>query len=179
MTIESSRWNLAFILFSETVFLFVGGLFAFGSFEYAVISARACLWFGIGIWIVSTFFCARWFIAVFRKITLNEHGITVSLMDWKRFYAWESISASYESYDTRFGMMRAQYEGEVILSSKRYKKPRRMPALLYGILIHPCSFVWVHFAEESRGDAPAVYSVRRQEFIAQMEQWGVKMKSEL
>ncbi len=72
---------------------------------------------------------------------------------------------------------RDQYDGVVILAQKsRLKKPAFIEPLMYCILLHPCSFVFVHFSEESRyPDFPGLYEIGKKEFVSKMASWNLSI----
>lgn len=168
MTIKSDKGNMVFIVFSYLVFLLIGGLFIS---ESNGLTSAACM--GLFVWIVGSIFCARWYIAVFRKIIINPNGVSVSLLRKIKFYPWDSMSIYYESYQDCL-TMRAQYNGAVILAPSKLKKPKHMAPLMYCIIFHPQSFSFIHFYEDSiMKDAPNVYPVKKQEFLSTMIAFGV------
>lgn len=157
ISIRSGNGNILLIAFSYMIFLSVGGLFIADSEN--IVSA-ACM--GWGVLVIGTVFCARWCVAVLRKLELTSDGVQLSFLMWKRSYCWKDISIYYESNKNRLHL-RVQYDGAVILARKgRPRKPRFIQPILYCILFHPCSFVFVHFSEENRYPGfPGIYSISK------------------
>ncbi len=169
ISIRSGNGNILLIAFSYMIFLSVGCLFIADSEN--MVSA-ACM--GWGVLAIGTVFCARWCVAVLRKLELTSDGVHLSFLMWKRSYCWRDISIHYESCKNRLHP-RAQYDGAVILARKsRPRKPRFIQPILYCILLHPCSFVFVHFSEENRYPGfPSIYSIGKQEFVSKMVSWNL------
>lgn len=169
ISIRSGNGNILLIALSYMIFLSVGYLFIADSEN--MVSA-ACM--GWGVLAVGTVFCARWCVAVLRKLELTSDGVQISFLMWKWCYCWQDISIYYESSKNRVSP-RKQYDGAVILARKnRPKKPRFIQPLMYCILLHPCSFVFVHFSEENRYPGfPGIYSIGKKEFISKIASWNL------
>lgn len=168
MIIKSDKGNIVFIIFSYLLFSLIGGLFVS---ENNGLTSVVCM--GLLVWIAGSIFCIRWYIAVFRKIVIGPSGVTISLFRKIKFYPWDSISIYYESYQDQLGL-RIQYKGAVVLSPCKFKKPKHIPPLVYCIMFHPYSFLFINFYEESiMKDAPNVYPVKKQEFLSKMTALGI------
>ena len=168
MIIKSDKGNIVFIIFSYILLSLIGGLFVS---ENNGLTSAVCM--GLLVWIIGSIFCIRWYIAVFRKIAIGSSGVTISLFHKIKFYPWDSMSIYYESYQNQLGL-RLQYKGTVILSPRRFKKPKHISPLMYCIVFHPYSFTFIYFYEESiMKDAPNVYPVKKQEFLSKMAALGI------
>lgn len=169
ISIRSGNGNILLIALSYMAILSVGCFFIADSKD--VVSA-ACM--GWGFLAIGTVFCARWCVAVLRRLELTSDGVYLSFLMWKWYYCWQDISIYYESSKNRLSP-RKQYDGAVILARKGHpKKPGFIYPLMYCILLHPCSFVFVHFSEENRYPGfPSIYSIGKKEFVSKMASWNL------
>lgn len=167
ISIRSGKGNILLIALTYIAFLSLGCYFIADS--ASIVSAASMGW---GVLAIGTVFCARWCVAVLRRLELTSDGVYLSFLMWKRYYCWQDISIYYESSKNRLSP-RKQYDGAVILARKgRPKKPGFIQPLMYCILLHPCSFVFVHFSEENRYPGfPGIYSIGKKEFVSKMTSW--------
>lgn len=169
ISIRSGKGNILLIALTYIILL------AFGCYLIAdsdgVVSI-ACI--GWGVLAFGTVFCARWCVAVLRRLELTSDGVHLSFLMWKWYYCWQDIFIYYESSKKRL-RLREQYDGAVILARKgRPKKPEFIQPFMYCILLHPCSFVFVHFSEENRYPGfPGIYSISKKEFVSKMASWNL------
>jgi len=167
--IRSGRGNILLIALNYMLLL---------SFGYYLIAdsdgivSIACM--GWGVLVIGTVFCASWCVAVLRKLDLTREGVYLSFLMWKWYYCWQDISIYYESRKDRLGL-RDQYDGVVILALKsRHRKPEFIDPMMYCILFHPWSFIFIHFLEDSLyPDSAGIYSIDKKEFVSKMASWNL------
>ena len=168
MTTKSPKGNLFFIVFLFVLLTASACIFTFGFPRYGV-------YFGVVIFIFAVISSINWYIAVFREITLDANGVLVCFYRYKRFYPWDSLSVSYESYENTFrGSRGDSYDADIIIKPKELRSPKILTGLAYCIFFHPFRFICLHIEEDKRGrDMLEEHQVDKQEFLKKMTAWGV------
>lgn len=109
ISIRSGKGNILQIALTYMVLLSLGCYFIADSDG---IVSLVCI--GMGILAIGTVLCARWCVAVLRRLELTSDGVHLSFLMWKWNYCWQDISIYYESSKNRLSP-REQYDGAVIL----------------------------------------------------------------
>ena len=164
MTVRSDKSN-AFL---------IGFVFMVEAIMSAMFLKDELLVAGWGLLIVDLVFCASWTVSVFRTLSFTEAGITVIFWRWKKEIPWNEVTVRVENYANSFLTGRYDCMESVVFSTKRTHKPASIPPMLYSILFHPFSYVFVDVRESTNYVGPMVHPVNKQEFLEILSRFGVE-----
>lgn len=119
--------------------------------------------------VVSTILFCRFLVAVCRTFQFDNTGITIKLLQIKKHYPWEEVMLHQENYENQITFSKPQYKNCIFFDTVKIHKPRAMQPLLYCILIHPFSFVFVNY--DLLYEAPEVYPVNEDCFMKMYYEW--------
>lgn len=117
-------------------------------------------------------------IAVGRTIIYEEDGCTIKLGKIERKVAWEELAI--KRIEPPHLGLRVQYRyGAAFFSLHKTFKPRYCDPCLFCMLFHPFSCFWVYFLQsgikQSTESTPGIYEVNREDFLKQLNSWGVNL----
>ena len=164
MTVRSDKSNI----------FVVAVAFVCGAIVPVMILRDGFLAVGWGLLIADLVYCARWTVSIFRTLSFTEAGITVIFWRWKKEIPWNEVTVRVENYANSFLTGRYDCMESVVFSTKRTHKPASIPPMLYSILFHPFSYVFVDVRESANYVGPMVHPVNKQEFLEILSRFGVE-----
>ena len=133
--------------------------------------------FSIVFFLLLTIPCLRQWIALGRTLCFHEKGITISFLNIKKTYAWETLKTKrVVNYAGKLGYRDEHTKGAEFFPN-RVLKPTILKGAEYGMLFHPFAFVFVYFRKERYSKAsrmyPRYYVVDEKEFLEHLQSWGI------
>lgn len=161
ISLKSSKGNLFYILLAYFGLMIVPVRLLLEK-SYAI---------GMVLALCFTAFAIRWYIAVFRTILIDESGITVCFLRWKRSLPWGRIVVRRETYHS---LGHASSSAAIVFAEKgRFiQKPRKMQPFLFNLLVRPFSFLYAYMEESANFSGPGIYSVKEREICELLETLG-------
>lgn len=146
--LKSDRGNLLYILLAYFGLMIVPVRFLIEKY-YAV---------GLPLTLVFTVFAARWYLAVFRTVLIDQNGITISFYRWKKTLPWSQITVQRQTYHS----LGRNSSGAAIVFEKadgHFRKPAKVQPFLYNLLVQPFTFVYAYIAETANFSGPMIYPI--------------------
>lgn len=131
------------------------------------------------ICIILIILITRYWVAVGRTVIIDSMGISVEFLGVEKRYDWEEIKVRHiENYKNSIGYRLPYLKGAVFCKYELHK-PRWMMSATYGMLLHPFSFVFIHFPVEqtlSKGiRCPDLYVIDEDVFRETIKSLGIEL----